>query len=46
MLEWIPNKEIQTLDMPLKSMTKIPNKLKTRAAKVFDVKENGVKFDM
>ena len=41
MLEWIPNKELPILDMPLK----IPNKLKTEA-KVFDVffKENGVKF--
>ena len=46
MLEWIPNNELQILDMPLKLMTKIPNRLKTMAAKVFDVllKENGVKF--
>ena len=46
MLEWIPNKELQILDIPLKSMTKIPNKLKTEAAKVFDVflKENEVNF--
>ena len=46
MLEWIPNNELQILDMPLKLMMKIPNRLKTMAAKVFDVllKENGVKF--
>ena len=46
MLEWIPNKELQILDMPLKSMRKIPNRLNTMAAKIFDVliKENGVKF--
>ena len=46
MLEWIPNNELQILDMPLKLVTKIPNRLKTMAAKVFDVllKENGVKF--
>ena len=46
MLEWIPNNELQILDMPLNLMTKIPNRLKTMAAKVFDVllKENGVKF--
>ena len=46
MLEWIPNNELQILDMPLNLMTKIPNRLNTIAAKVFDVllKENGVKF--
>ena len=37
MLEWILNKDLQILDMPLKSMTKIPNRLKTMAAKVIDV---------
>ena len=46
MLEWIPNNELQILRMPLNLMMKIPNRLKTMAAKVFDVllKENGVKF--
>ena len=46
MLEWIPNNELQILEMPLKLMTKIPNRLKTMVAKVFDVllNENGVKF--
>ena len=48
MLEWIPNNELQILDMPLKLMTKIPNRLKTMAAKVFDVllKFRSGKFDM
>ena len=44
MLEWIPNKELQILDMPLKSMTKILNRTKTMAAKVFDVLLKEVKF--